>query len=79
MRVQELDLVTLTRDLPAHGLVAGDVGTVVFVYEPTGLEVEFAATAERDTAVVTLEDADVRPRHDGDRPAVPRTSPAPVH
>ena len=34
------DTVVLTRDLPEHGLCAGDLGAVVEVYSPEGLEVE---------------------------------------
>ena len=37
----ELDTVALTRDLPAAGLVAGDVGAIVHVYEA-------GATGEND-------------------------------
>ena len=30
--VRELDLAALRQDLPAYGLIAGDIGTVVFVH-----------------------------------------------
>ena len=30
--LRELDLVALRQDLSVHGLIAGDVGTVVFVH-----------------------------------------------
>jgi len=60
-----LDTVVLERDLPEAGLRRGDLGAVVEVYEPDGLEVEFVAASGRTQAVVTLKIADVR--HVGDR------------
>jgi hypothetical protein len=60
-----LDTVVLERDLPDVGLRRGDLGAVVEVYEPDGLEVEFVAASGRTQAVVTLKTADVR--HVGDR------------
>jgi len=39
MRYEELQTVVLTRDLPKHRLRKGDLGAVVRVYEPDGLEV----------------------------------------
>jgi hypothetical protein len=62
MRFQELDTVVLQRELPEHELRAGDMGTVVFVHEPTGLEVEFITGSGATVAIVTLEDRDVRAR-----------------
>ena len=41
MRYQELDTVVLDRDLPEHKLRKGDVGAIVELYEPDGIEVEF--------------------------------------
>ena len=59
--MKELDSVVLTRDLPKHGLAAGDLGTVVFRYpDGRGLEVEFL-TADGETLVVlTLDEGDLR-------------------
>lgn len=58
---KEHDVVVLRRELPDHGLLDGDVGAIVGVYEAGGYEVEFTA-AEGDTvAVVTLADEDLRP------------------
>jgi hypothetical protein len=37
--------IVLDRDLPAHGLRKGDLGAVVQVYEPDGLEVEFVTAS----------------------------------
>jgi hypothetical protein len=42
MNMSEHDVVVLTRDLPEHGLRAGDVGAVVHVYSNgKAYEVEF--------------------------------------
>lgn len=61
MKYSVLDTVVLTRDLPKHKLRAGDLGAVVQIYEPDGLEVEFVTAAGRTEALVTLKQADVRP------------------
>ena len=70
MRFKELDTVVLDQDLPEQGLQKGDLGAVVQVYEPDGLEVEFVSASGRTEALVTLKDADVRPVADGDLIAV---------
>ncbi len=70
MAFKELDTVVLNRDLPEHGLRKGDLGAVVQVYEPDGLEVEFVSASGRTQAVVTLKLRDVRPVRDGDIIAV---------
>lgn len=70
MKHSLLDAVVLTRNLPQHGLRAGDLGAVVEVYEPDGLEVEFVTAAGRTCALVTLESVDVRPVEDEDLVAV---------
>ena len=55
------DSVVLTRDLPAAGLVAGDVGVVVHVYqEGKAFEVEFVSFDGRTISVETLPAAAVR-------------------
>ena len=61
MRYQVLDTVVLDRDLGEHRLRKGDLGSVVEVYEPDGLEVEFVTASGRSAALVTLNDRDVRP------------------
>ncbi len=60
--IKEHSRIVLTASLPAHGLVVGDVGTVVHVYEDgRAYEVEFF-TLDRHTAdVVTVEASQVRP------------------
>jgi Domain of unknown function (DUF4926) len=66
MRFRELDTVVLDRDLPQHGLRRGDLGAVVQVYEPEGLEVEFVTASGRTQALVTLKADDVRAVRDED-------------
>ena len=61
MNVKALDTVVLEKDLPSKGLQQGDVGAVVEVYEPDGLEVEFVTGSGRTQALVTLKVTDVRP------------------
>ena len=61
MKFRRLDVVVLERDLPASGLKRGDLGAVVELYEPDGLEVEFVTASGRTEALVTLTSVDVRP------------------
>jgi Domain of unknown function (DUF4926) len=61
VRYQALDTIVLDRDLPDRGLRRGDLGAVVEVYEPDGLEVEFVTASGRTAALVTLNARDVRP------------------
>lgn len=70
MKYKMLDTVVLTHDLPAHHLCTGDLGAVVEVYEPDGLEVEFVTASGRTGALVTLQSDDVRPIADTDLVAV---------
>jgi len=70
MRFQELQTVVLNRDLPERGLRRGDLGAVVQIYEPDGLEVEFVSASGKTEALVTLKEADVRAVADGDLVAV---------
>lgn len=60
MDVKQLDTVVLRKDLPEYRLVRGDVGTVVEIYAPDGLEVEFVTAAGKTQALVTLKRNDVR-------------------
>jgi hypothetical protein len=54
--------VVLAANVPAEGLVAGDVGTVVHVYrDGQAYEVEFTTLEGKTAAVVTLEASQVRP------------------
>jgi len=70
MKYNLLDTVVLDRDLPQHGLRAGDLGAVVEVYEPEGLEVEFVTASGKTQALVTLNVNDVRPVQENDLVAV---------
>jgi len=70
MRYRTLDVVVLDRELPDRGLRKGDLGAVVEVYEPDGLEVEFVTASGRTEALLTLGIADVRPVADNDLVAV---------
>jgi Domain of unknown function (DUF4926)/Domain of unknown function (DUF6883) len=60
MTYKLLDTVVLDRDLPEHGLRTGDLGALVQVYEPDGLEVEFVTASGKSQALVTLNVKDVR-------------------
>ncbi|MEB3065522.1 DUF4926 domain-containing protein [[Mycobacterium] zoologicum] len=51
--------VVLVRAVPAEGLSAGAVGTVVGSYGNGGYEVEFTAADGRTVAVVTLRASDI--------------------
>ena len=66
MKYAELDTVVLTIDLPEYGLREGDLGAVVQVYEPDGLEVEFVTASGRTEALVTLKVGAVRRVVDND-------------
>jgi hypothetical protein len=66
MEYSSLDTVVLNRDLPEHGLKFGDLGTIVEIYEPDGLEVEFVTASGRTGALLTLKVGDVRPVADAD-------------
>jgi hypothetical protein len=61
MRYKPLDTVVLDKDLPEHGLRRGDLGAVVHVYEPDGMEVEFVTASGKTEALVTLTTDEVRP------------------
>ncbi len=66
MRFRLLETVVLNRDLPDRGLKKGDLGAIVHVYEPDGVEVEFVSAAGRTEALVTLKESEVRAVADDD-------------
>ena len=66
MRFKALDTVVLERDVPEKGLRRGDLGAVVQIYDPDGLEVEFVTASGRTQAVLTLRESDVRSIGDRD-------------
>ena len=60
--IRERDRVVLVAAVPAEGLVAGDVGTVVHLYrDGQAYEVEFTTLEGKTAAVITLEASQVRP------------------
>ncbi len=70
MKYSELDTVVLARDLSEYGLCTGDLGAVVGVYDPDGVEVEFVTASGKTEAVLTLTGYDVRPVDQNDLIAV---------
>jgi hypothetical protein len=61
MAISELDAVVLKTDLPSYGLKKGDIGAVVEIYVPDGVEVEFVTASGHTQALVTLRTHEVRP------------------
>lgn len=62
LALKELDRAALRTDLPAYGLIVGDVGTVVFVHATgAAYEVEFMTADGKTIAVETLEANQVEP------------------
>ena len=70
MKFALLDTVVLNRDLPEHGLRAGDLGAVVELYGSDGVEVEFVRASGQTKALVTLKPTDLRSVADNDILAV---------
>jgi hypothetical protein len=70
MQYKLLETVVLNTDLPEHGLKKGDLGAVVQIYEPDGLEVEFVSASGQTQALVTLQVDAVRSVLDTDLIAV---------
>jgi hypothetical protein len=70
MKHELTDTVVLVRDVPEHGLRAGDLGAVVETYPPDTYDVEFVTASGRTTAFVTLKTSDLRPIADTDLVAV---------
>jgi hypothetical protein len=60
--IKEHARIVLTKPVPAEGLEAGDVGTVVHVYRGgEAFEVEFTTLDGRTAAVATVDAVAVRP------------------
>jgi ATP-dependent exoDNAse (exonuclease V) alpha subunit len=72
MKLREFKPVALLHDIPEKGLLNGDMGAIVHVYEPDGLEVEFVRPSGKTQAVVTLSVEDIRALDDSDLIAVRR-------
>jgi hypothetical protein len=74
--LEELSLVTLRQDIPAHALRAGDIGTIVLVHsDGEAYEVEFARTGPRPSALLTLREEQIAPLAGGRITPVPRPTP----
>jgi hypothetical protein len=69
-----LDVVVLTRDVPAHGLKRGDLGAVVDLRGTDAFVIEFVAASGRTQALVTLGPSDIRAVADDDLVAVRPTA-----
>jgi len=54
MKFKTFDTVVLNRDMPEFGLKKGDLGAVVQVYKPDGLEVEFVTASGKTEALARL-------------------------
>jgi hypothetical protein len=62
MNIHEHDCIVLTADLPADGLQAGDVGTIVHIHgAAAGYEVEFMTLTGQTVAVTTVLPSQLRP------------------
>lgn len=70
MSIKVLDTVVLERELPSYGLKNGDIGAVVELYAPDGIEVEFVTGSGKTQALVTLKLQDVRSIKDSEILAV---------
>jgi hypothetical protein len=55
-RLRSLDVVALTEDLPQHGLLRGQVGTVVEELDGDTFEVEFADDTGRPYRIAPVAD-----------------------
>ena len=59
--IKELDVVVIMQDVPEHGLISGDVGTVVHCYgEDEAYEIEVVAANGHTVALMTLPASSVR-------------------
>ena len=74
MKFHLVDTVVLEKDLPDQGLKKGDLGAVVEVYDPDGVEVEFVTASGKTQALVTLKVSDIRPVGDDDLVSVRRAT-----
>lgn len=74
MTFKLLETVVLLRDLPEHGLRAGDLGAVVLVHDERAYEVEFTRASGETQAVVTLEAGMLRSVQPDDHLSVRRSS-----
>jgi hypothetical protein len=66
MKYKVLETIVLNRDIEEIGLFKGDLGAIVEIYEPDGIEVEFVTASGKTQKIVTLNECDVRPIADTD-------------
>ena len=60
--IHELDTVVLMHDIHKYNLKQGDIGAVVHCYkEEAVFEVEFVTADGKTIALITLDQADIRP------------------
>jgi hypothetical protein len=60
--IREHDCIVLTEDIPAEGMQAGDVGTVVHIHrDGAAYEVEFITLTGQTVAVATILPSQLRP------------------
>jgi hypothetical protein len=70
MSIKVLDTVVLNKDIPENNLKKGDLGAVVEIYEPDGIEVEFIMGSGKTRALITLKNKDIRSLTESDVLAV---------
>lgn len=70
MKFKNYEIVVLEKDNPENGLKSGDTGTIVELYEPDGVEVEFVNGTGETKAVLTLSIKDIRHLSENDILAV---------
>ena len=70
MNFKNHEIVVLEKNVPAHGLMCGDSGTIVDLYKPDGVEVEFVNGTGNTKAVLTLKENDIRHLSENDILAV---------
>ncbi len=63
LQLQLHSVVAVTTDLPERGLVRGQVGTIVEVWEPDVSEVEFSDDQGKTYAMVALQAAQLMQLH----------------
>jgi hypothetical protein len=59
MKAKLFDIIKLNTDIPSHGLIKGDSGTVVEVYNEDDIEVEFTTDTGATRALATLHQSTV--------------------
>lgn len=62
MNYELLEVVVLARDVPEEKLRAGDLGTIVEIYDDRNVEVEFILSSGDTQAVLTLSTEEIRKR-----------------